>query len=276
MNAELLARAAATYCQQNQLQLAHELGRGAFKCAYLASDGQRTFALKLSEYSQASSGRLEREIAAGRACEHPAIARIESATRFDNDGYSFIAVAEEYLPGGTLEQRAASGLTESELILVVRSLADALEYLHTKRLVHRDIKPANILFRQEDQPVLTDFGLVRALDAPSLTHDFVALGPGTPLFAAPEQLNNEKALIDWRTDQYGLAMTIAHCLLGRHPYQQGDMSQMDAVMAVARRDPLPECVIRQFDARGFGFLTKALSPWPIDRFRLPDDLVKEL
>ena len=81
---------------------------------------------------------------------------------------------EEYLPGGTLAERFAAGRMEHPLIRNIGlSLADALDHLRGRNLVHRDIKPANILFRTSDTAVLTDFGIVRMLDAPSLTQDFL-------------------------------------------------------------------------------------------------------
>ncbi|MGO4780240.1 serine/threonine protein kinase, partial [Lysobacter sp. 2RAB21] len=112
------------------------------------------------------------------------------------------------MPGGTLEAKLLTrSISPDEVRYIGLCLADVLDHLNDRRLVHRDIKPANILFASDGQtPILTDFGVVRVLDQPSLTRDFVGFGPGTPAYAAPEQLNNEKQLIDWRTDQFGLAV----------------------------------------------------------------------
>lgn len=269
----MLTAAADAYCVANHFRLAHELGRGAFKCAFLVKVGDDSYALKIAEYSAASADRLHREIDALQSCNHTGVASMLAATKFEHDAGQFIVVVEEYLSGGTLEQRLATGPTEMDMRSISSCLTSVLAHLYPRRLVHRDIKPANILFRGTGEVVLTDFGIVRALDAPSLTHDFFMQGPGTPLFAAPEQLNNEKALIDWRTDQFGLAMTVAHCLLGRHPYEVEGMSTRDAVMAVARREVLPDATAERFSAAGLGFLSRALSPWSIGRYRLPEDLI---
>jgi len=87
-------------------------------------------------------------------------------------------------------------------------------------LVHRDIKPANIMFKEGlETPVLVDFGIVRDLAATSLTQTWSPIGPGTPFFASPEQLNNEKHLIDWRSDQFSLGVTLYFARTARHPYQ---------------------------------------------------------
>jgi len=186
-------------------------------------------------------------------------------------------MCEEFLSGGTLSERLSAGLlsrTETQQLGV--TLAEAIAHLQTRSFVHRDIKPGNILFRTPSEPVLTDFGIVRILGEPSLTHDFMSLGPGTPLYAAPEQLLNEKASIDWRTDQFGLALVLSQCLLGRHPFTPAQGSPLDAIAAVANRSPLPAPAQLELEQHGFGFLTRCLSPWPVGRFRRPADLVAML
>jgi serine/threonine protein kinase len=126
-------------------------------------------------------------------------------------------------------------------------------------------------------PVLTDFGIVRDLNAPTLTADFMAMGPGTPAYAAPEQLTNEKALIDWRTDQFGLALVLAQCVLGRHPYLAARGGNIrDAIMRVAAKQQMADGSREQLTAAGFGGLVRALDPWPVGRYRRPEDLVAAL
>jgi hypothetical protein len=64
------------------------------------------------------------------------------------------------------------------------------------------------LIWSDPTPALVDFGLVRDLSETSLTASWLPRGPGTPLFASPEQLNNEKALIDWRSDQFSIGVIL--------------------------------------------------------------------
>lgn len=187
-------------------------------------------------------------------------------------------VLEEFLPGGTLDARqAAARLPANDVRIMGLQLAEVLGHLRERRLVHRDIKPQNILFRDASvSAVLTDFGIVRMLDAPSLTHDFLGAGPGTPAYAAPEQLNNERHLIDWRTDQFGLGVVLSECLLSRHPFQQAGMTLRDAILQVAARQPLPRQAVEELGKLGFPSLIRALEPWPVKRYRHPDDFVSAL
>jgi len=102
-------------------------------------------------------------------------------------------------------------------------LSAALNYLAFVQLVHRDVKPENIMFRDSGNwPVLVDFGLARDLrpDAFALTLTRAARGPGTPLYAAPEQLNNLREQIDWRTDQFALGAVLSKAMFGFHPYEE--------------------------------------------------------
>ena len=119
-----------------------------------------------------------------------------------------------------LEDRLKVGhLTQQEVIELVKGLILAVKDLQPS-LVHRDIKPANIMFRKnQPEPVLVDFGIVRDLSQTSLTASWWPSGPGTPFFSSPEQLTNDKALIDWRSDQFAIGVIASLLLTGRHPYQ---------------------------------------------------------
>jgi len=233
-------------------------------------------ALKLALIS-GPPDRVLRETDALRACEHPAISKLLDAFAYQFGSFTFWVVVEEFLSGGTLEKRLANGvLRPDEVRALGLRLADVLSHLHPRRLVHRDIKPANIMFRDDGTAVLTDFGIVRMLDAPSLTKAFLAQGPGTPAYAAPEQLTNEKALIDWRTDQFGLAIVLAECLTGRHPFISGGCSIHDAIVAVASRQPLPTESADALGKAGFACLVQALEPWPTARYRRPAQFIEAL
>ena len=267
---------AKALCQQRSCSLIRELGAGAFKRAYLIEKGGVSNALKIAPITPSLKPRFERETAALLGCSHPAVAVLRETFATTSGSQEFWVSIEEYLPGGTLAERLATGRLERSLIRkMALSLADALDHLRRRNLVHRDIKPANILFRASDDAVLTDFGIVRMLDAPSLTQDFLPQGPGTPLYASAEQLLNEKDLIDWRTDQFGLALVLAEGALGHHPFTpEGDV--MLAVARVARREPLPTQSKQKLAEYGFGALLRALSPWPAQRYRFPRDFIAAL
>jgi serine/threonine protein kinase len=270
-----LTEAAVALCQQRNYEFCGDLGKGAFKSAYLAKTGANKVALKLAVVS-GSPDRLVRETAALQECSHPSVARLLDAFSYQHGQLALWVVVEEFLDGGTLEQRLKGGpLRPDEVRAIGLSLAQVLEHLHERRLVHRDIKPANILFRGT-VPVLTDFGIVRMLDQPTLTHAFLAMGPGTPAYAAPEQLTNEQALIDWRTDQFDLAIVLSECLTGHHPYLEGGRSIHDAIVAVSAKQEMSNSSRDELVTLGFACLVQALKPWPIARYRKPAQFIDAL
>jgi len=140
-------------------------------------------------------------------------------------------------------------------------------------LVHRDLKPDNILFREDAvTPVIVDFGLVRDLTDTSLTESWFLRGPGTPFFAPPEQLRNEKAMIDWRADQFSLGVLLAISLFGLHPYQEEGAPSQQAVERVAQRVAQPDWFLKAARKANLDVLVKMTAPWPVERFRTPGDL----
>lgn len=276
MQAPKLETVAQNASAQLDADYLRPLGAGAFKSAHLVEIARQPYALKVAALGPSSQARIERECDAQRGCSHAAIARLEHAFPFQDEGANYWVWVEEYLPGGTLEERRAHSALAPDIVRqVARSMISALDHLLARKLVHRDIKPANIIFRADAEPVLTDFGIVRALDLPTLTQYFMMQGPGTPAYAAPEQLNNDIALIDWRTDQFGLAVVLAESLLGHHPFApDGDLHS--AIARVAARATVPSTTLDALCESGFGGLGRALEAWPYRRFRTPSEFLEAL
>ncbi|WP_175813109.1 serine/threonine protein kinase [Burkholderia contaminans] len=272
-----LADVARRLCVTIDADFIEPLGNGAFKQVFLIEKVGQRLALKISTISEGLQPRFEREVAALRECDHSAITKIFDCWAYKEVETIYWVTTEEYLPGGTLSVRQRAGaIPVHEIRNIGLTLAHALAHLDSKNLVHRDIKPANILFRSSNEPVLTDFGLVRMLDASSLTEDFVFQGPGTPFYSAPEQLNNNKTAIDWRTDQFGLAVVLAECALNYHPYFCSGMTRQEIVQSVAEYRNIPERTVHDLTSIGLAALIRALQPWPISRYRWPSDFINAL
>ncbi|KFB39305.1 AGAP009166-PA-like protein [Anopheles sinensis] len=96
----------------------------------------------------------------------------------------------EYCEGGDLRRvlnrvENCSGLREQDVRDVLRSLRNAIAYLHSLKITHRDIKPENLVLKQQgDRFVykLTDLGYAKALDKQSLNASLV----GTVEYIAPD------------------------------------------------------------------------------------------
>lgn len=265
---------ARAICDARSLLLGREVGHGAFKTVFAVGsrDGE-TFALKIVHPGH-FSGRTAREKKAVEQCIHNNVARIHDFARIDIDATQIEYFIEEFLGGGTLADRIKNAtLPRLEAQLVGAALIDALSVLARNKVVHRDIKPENIMFREsDDAPVLVDFGLVRDLSDVSLTESWLPNGPGTPFYAAPEQLRNDKPLIDWRTDQFALGVTLSVASLGRHPYYLDGDSARQTVERVADRLAPPAPFVQMAQSAGLDCVLQMTAPWPVNRYRRPSDL----
>ncbi len=254
-------------------------GKGSFKETYRAEDHTgRVVALKLVDRTKISVERTDREIEALKRCNSIRVAKVLATTTFSaHDKRVFDVVVEEFFDGGSLEDHLkVRSLSQQEVIELIEGLILAVKELQPN-LVHRDIKPANIMFRKgRPEPVLVDFGIVRDLSQTSLTASWWPSGPGTPFFASPEQLTNDKCLIDWRSDQFAIGVIASLLLTGRHPYQVDPTNPNAAVYAVSERRG-PSSDFKEAMAKvGLSAIIKMVQPWPVLRYSDPDHVLAAL
>jgi serine/threonine protein kinase len=266
-----LKDAARKICRKHRMKFVETVGEGAFKQTFHVVDSSNTpLALKIYKAENASP-RDHREISAMSKCSHKNIAKLLSVETFRDGDQKVVAITEEFLSGGTLTSKGQ--LDVKECLAIGSQLVDALGHIARLNLVHRDIKPDNIIFRSDGlTPVLSDFGVVRDLTDSSITPTWAARGPGTPFFSAPEQLINQKSLIDWRTDQFALGISLAVAVFAEHPYRNLDITDEDLLQRVSTRLKPAAWFAEKTVASGLSALLKMVAPWPIDRYRKPENL----
>ena len=155
---------------------------------------------------------------------HPHIVKVLDVGEYKKLPY----VVMQLLTGGTLSDRIArepKGLSPDSLRSWIREVARALDFCCRKGTVHRDVKPANILFDEDGNAYVSDFGLTKIMfgEYENIDPSETAAGQvlGTPNYMAPEIVLGRK--YDGRADQYSLGLTVYHALFGRPP-MQGDSS----------------------------------------------------
>jgi serine/threonine protein kinase/tetratricopeptide (TPR) repeat protein len=129
------------------------------------------------------------------------------------------------LEGGTLMDRLGQCAktqqplpSVQEVAELLDQLASALDYAHSRNVIHRDIKPNNIMFDDQGNAYLVDFGIAKLLQTTgAMTNPGVVMG--TPLFMPPEQWRSEE--ITPAVDQYALAVVIYILLTGQAPFKSG-------------------------------------------------------
>ena len=168
------------------------------------------------ESDPAFFSRFEREEEIGRTLEHPYILHIIPMTKKSRP-----YIAMEYLQGQTLAQllRKVKPLPESDAIAIGSRLADALDYMHRRRMnvIHRDLKPDNIMLCDDGSLRVMDFGIAKATGLRRIT--FAGFSPtmGTPDYMAPEQVKGQRG--DERTDIYSLGAIMYELLTGKTPFE---------------------------------------------------------
>jgi len=254
-----------------------QLGEGGMATVYKAYDTrlERNVAFKVlrtglfgSEIIEQILKRFEREAKSLAKLSHSNIVNILDYGEYGNSPY----LVMEYLPGGTLKQRLGQQILWQEAIQTLLPIAQGLAYAHRHNVIHRDVKPANILLKEENIPVLTDFGIAKLLEGVE-GHTLTAsgVGIGTPEYMAPEQ-GIGASTIDARADIYSLGIVLYEMITGRKPYIA------DTPMAVVLKqmtDPLPRPMdfVPDLPEEVEHILLKALSKEPDGRYQNMDAMI---
>ncbi|MEQ9363676.1 MAG: protein kinase [Leptospirales bacterium] len=220
-----------------------------------------------------------------KSLRHPGIIRY--VDYFEEDDMH--ALLMEYISGPTLRSLIdEQGAQATEIaIRLLRSLSEALLYLHEKGLVHHDLKSSNILIAEPER-------LARATDSGSSSGKGAGLGirlvdfglshlvgaqerhfAGTLAYMAPEQTGMLNKMIDHRADLYALGVLLYEVLTGQLPFQDSDPAiLMHMHVAATPRKPteLAPGIPKTLEA----ITLKLLSKDPDDRYRTASGLIRDL
>ncbi len=163
---------------------------------------------------------------------HPHIIRV---LEFGVEGNTPFLVME-YAPNGSLRQRHSRGerLPLDAVTRYVKQVAAALQYAHDNKLIHRDVKPENMLLSQNNDILLSDFGLAQ-ISHSSRSQD-VQGAAGTVAYMAPEQLQGKPCPA---TDQYALGIAVYEWLGGDRPFH-GSFTELASQQMFVPPSPLCE------------------------------------
>ena len=246
------------------------IGSGGMSEVWAATDLEldRTVAVKLLA-ADADPARFAREARAAAALAHVNVCAV-----FDYglaEGRRFMVL--EYLPGGSLEDRLATGkpLTDDDTRRIAGEIAAGLAHAHERGVVHRDLKPANILFDAGGRAKIADFGIARAAGATGLTEAGTILG--TAAYISPEQAAGRPATP--ASDVYAFGVILFRMLTARLPFES-----QDALALAAMHRDLPSPLVSDFRADAPPLLesvaSASLAKSPADRPQDGSALVAEL
>jgi Flp pilus assembly protein TadD len=264
--------------QVGRYQIGRKLGKGAMGVVYLAEDTllNRQAAIKTVDFGQDDAGqreflrnRLLRDARAAAGLSHPNIVAVYDVFEQGDSAYLVL----EYVDGETL----ADALNRTPVpdaaftIGILRAIALALDYTHSRGVVHRDIKPANVMIDRAGTPKIMDFGIARIADARTTTPTGMVMG--TIEYMSPEQVKGET--VDGRSDQFALAAVAYRMLAGGTMFGQHSLATLayktvneTAPPVSTRNSSLPPAV----DAA----ISKALAKNPVDRYTSCSEFVNAL
>jgi serine/threonine-protein kinase PpkA len=245
------------------------LGQGGMATVWLAENTQGDkVALKILG---APSGvdpqwveRFMREAEFLRKLNHPNIVRVLDAGAANGTHY----MAMEFLDHGDLTSWIRQGLKPEDALRILRTLAEALDFVHQRSLLHRDLKPDNVLFRADGRPVLVDFGVARTRST-DMRLTQMGMVVGTPRYMSPEQHKGQE--LDPRSDIYSLGIMFYEMLMKEVPFDAPDAMSIGIKHLT---EPVPRLPARF--SRYQRFMDAMLAKQPGERMARGEMVVKAI
>jgi|GEM_PF-3141672 len=216
------------------------LGEGGMGIVYRVRDPlEREWALKLARHGQLNEAGRERfhdEAKAMDRLHHPNVAPIHHFD-FTSNGRPFFLMP--IYPGNLTSRLNEYQADPVKAVKLMTAVAEGVGHLHAQGFVHRDLKPHNILMKEDGQPAVSDFGLVKSLSElaaevqpdsasgrgsgetkPSgakKSRTMAGAAVGTRAYMAPEQAAGLTHLSNPKWDVWALGVILHELVTGRRP-----------------------------------------------------------
>lgn len=209
--------------------------------------------------------RFRREAETAAQLVHPHICNIVDFGMTDRHVY----IVMPYMSRGTLGDRVSGQRTLSpeRTAALGAQVASALDYAHRHGLVHRDIKPDNILFDEDENAMVTDFGIATAHFRARMTGSGHVMG--TPHYMSPEQARGR--LLDGRSDLYTLGVVLYETLLGFVPFDGADIYSISS-KHLTETAASPDVVDSRIPSGLAAIVMRCLAKDPAERYQRGNEL----
>ncbi len=213
--------------QLGDYELLEEIARGGMGVVYKARQKslKRIVAVKVVLHGPFSSKefvrRFRTEAEAVAALKHPNIVPVYEVG--EEDGHHFFSM--EYIEGQDFAELVRDKpMPARRAADYLKTVAEAIDYAHSRGVLHRDLKPSNLLLDMFDQPRVTDFGLAKRLSDSGSSSPNSALTLsgevlGSPSHIPPEQAAGKFSEASPQSDIYSLGAILYHLVTGRAPFQ---------------------------------------------------------
>ncbi|KAM7140216.1 serine/threonine-protein kinase 10 [Molossus nigricans] len=246
-------------------EIVGELGDGAFGKVYKAKNKETGDLAAAKVIETKTEEELEDyivEIEILATCDHPYIVKLLGAYYYDGKLWIMI----EFCPGGAVDAimlELDRGLTEPQIQVVCRQMLEALNFLHSKKIIHRDLKAGNVLMTLEGDIRLADFGVsAKNLKTLQKRDSFI----GTPYWMAPEVVMCETMKdtpYDYKADIWSLGITLIEMAQIEPPHHE--LNPMRVLLKIAKSDPPTLLTPSKWSVEFRDFLKTALDKNPETR-----------
>lgn len=222
--------------------IVREVGRGSTGTVYLSHDPYygRDVAIKVYHNDAGADpdkARVARKMFLSEAhmvgmLQHPHIMPIYDA---GEEGEHCYIVTEYVHNARTLAAfcRADDLLRIDMVVEVVFKCAKALHYAHSRGVIHRDIKPSNIMYTQDGDVRIIDFGIALVANSDISRIEGIA---GSPSYMSPEQVQSHD--LTNRSDLYSLGAVMYELLTGSRLFRAGNLAKLMHQIVYATPAPI--------------------------------------
>ncbi len=225
------------------------LGTGGFGTVYLArheASGEWR-AVKVGKFD---ARRFEAEVRTLRELTDSAESRLVRYHEHGEIGNGWSWIAMEYLGQHTLADllsHQASRPDAEQALHIAEEVLRGLAELHAHKVLHRDLKPENVMVDADFRVRLIDFGLVKPTTSLLYTTQATVGFVGTPLYASPEQVDEEPLTL--ASDVWSFGCVVYQLLVGQPPFQPKNPLQVSKTLHTTKvvfdRPEVPE-ELREF------------------------------
>jgi len=270
-------KSAEPLLQIGNYKIVEEIARGGmgivFKVQHVSTG--KVCALKMILSGEFAGNRDKQrfrvEAESAKSLTHSNIIRIHEVG--DHQGRPYFTM--DYINGRPLSRQQDSGAIDIDrAVRLVRQIALAIDYAHSKGIVHRDLTPANVLVDEHDNVRLMDFGLAKRMHGEkSITRTGDILG--TPGYMAPEQAIGKSKTVGPKADIYSAGAILYWCLVGRPPFKGS--TPVETLIQVINEQPQSPRTLRPEVAEDLEHIClKCLAKDPKDRYVTARELADDL
>ena len=273
-------------------RLGRALGQGTFGITYVATiqqdDGLRLYVAVKEFFMRDVNGRSGTTVTSGSTksglfvdyrkkfvaeaehlakLSHPGIIKVVESWAENGTVY----YAMEYVAGGSLDDMLVrkGPLDTATAARIGRRIGEALQYMHSRKMLHLDLKPANVMMQDDDTPLLIDFGLSKQYDRSGIPESSTGVGQGTPGYAPSEQAVHRDGMgFPVTMDVYALGGTLFKMLTGKCP--------PDASIILNDGFPREKLQHRHVDRWLIDVIERAMQPKKADRYQTVAAMISAL